>query len=71
MRIGIGKLCVFVLLIKFFCFPSAQHATENTANGQIVLTSSVTPAEQLPNYGRHRYFGRIDQFFSAKPSMEP
>jgi sigma-B regulation protein RsbU (phosphoserine phosphatase) len=48
MRILIGKLCVFVILINFFCFPSTQHATENTTNGQIVLTRSVTPAEQLP-----------------------
>ena len=48
MRILIGKLCVFVILINFFCFPSTQHATENTTNGQIVRTSSVTPAEQLP-----------------------
>jgi sigma-B regulation protein RsbU (phosphoserine phosphatase) len=48
MRILIGKLCVFVLLINFFCFPSNQHATENITNGQIVLTSSATPAEQPP-----------------------
>jgi len=46
MRILIGKLCVFVLLINFFCFPSTQHAAEKITNGQIVLTSSVTPAEQ-------------------------
>ena len=48
MRILIGKLCVFVLLINFVCFPSTQHATENITNGQIVLTSSGTPAEQPP-----------------------
>ena len=48
MRILIGKLCVFVLLINFFCFPSTQHAAEKITNGQIVLTSSVTPAEQPP-----------------------
>ena len=47
MRKRIGKLCVFVLLISVFCFPSDQHAAENTTKGQIVLTSSVTPAEQL------------------------
>jgi len=47
MRILIGKLCVFVLLINFFCSPSTQHAAEKITNGQIVLTSSVTPAEQL------------------------
>jgi serine phosphatase RsbU (regulator of sigma subunit) len=47
MRILTGKLCVFVLLINFFCFPSTQRATENITNGQIVRTSSVTPAEQL------------------------
>jgi hypothetical protein len=48
MRIFIGKLLVFVLLISLFCFPSNQHAAENITNGQIVSTSSVTPAEQLP-----------------------
>ena len=46
MRICIGKLFVFVLLISFFCFPSVQHAAENIANGQIVPTSSVTPPVQ-------------------------
>ena len=70
MRIVIGKLCVFVFLINFFCFPSPQHASDSLMNGQIVLRSSVTPAEQRPNYGRHRYFGRIDQFFSAGLTME-
>jgi len=47
MRIFIAKLFVLVLLISSFCFPSNQHAAENITNGQIVLTSSVTPAEQL------------------------
>ena len=48
MRIFIAKLFVLVILISSFCFPSDQHAAENITNGQIVLTSSVTPAEQLP-----------------------
>ena len=48
MRIFIAKLFVFVLLINFFCFPFVQHAAENITNGQIVLTSSLTPAEQSP-----------------------
>jgi sigma-B regulation protein RsbU (phosphoserine phosphatase) len=48
MRILIGKWCVFFLLISFFCSPSNQHATENITHGQMVLTSSVTPAAQLP-----------------------
>jgi sigma-B regulation protein RsbU (phosphoserine phosphatase) len=48
MRRLIGKSCVFVLLINFFCFPSTQQANENVTNGQIVLKSSVTPAEQPP-----------------------
>jgi serine phosphatase RsbU (regulator of sigma subunit) len=45
MRIFIGKLCVFVLLISFFCFPSTQHATENITNNRIVLANSVTPLD--------------------------
>jgi len=48
MRLLIAKLFVFVLLINFFCFPSTQPATKYITNGQIVLTSSVTPAEQPP-----------------------
>ena len=48
MRIVVGKLCVFVLLINFFCFPSAQQASDSLMNGQIVLTRSAIPAEQLP-----------------------
>jgi serine phosphatase RsbU (regulator of sigma subunit) len=47
MRILIGKWCVFFFLVSFFCSPSNPHATENITNGQIVLTSSVTPAEKL------------------------
>ena len=47
MRLFTGKLCVFVLLLNFFCFPSTQHATENITKGQIVLTNSVTLAEQV------------------------
>jgi sigma-B regulation protein RsbU (phosphoserine phosphatase) len=48
MRISIAKLSVFFLLISFFCFHSNQHAAENIRDGQIVLTSSVTRAEQPP-----------------------
>jgi serine phosphatase RsbU (regulator of sigma subunit) len=48
MRIFIAKLFVLVLLISSFCFPSDQHAAENITDEQIVLTSSVTPAEQSP-----------------------
>ena len=47
MRIFIAKLAVLVLFFSFFCFPSDQPVTQNIANGQIVLTSSVTPALQL------------------------
>ena len=45
MRIFIGKLCVFVLLINFFCFPSTQHTTENITNSRIVLANSLTPPD--------------------------
>jgi serine phosphatase RsbU (regulator of sigma subunit) len=48
MRLFIAKLFVFVLLINFFCFPSTQPATTYITNGQIVLTSSATSAEQPP-----------------------
>lgn len=48
MRIFIAKLFVLVLLISSFCFSSDQHAAENITNGQIVPTSSVTPAGQFP-----------------------
>ncbi|MDH3879551.1 MAG: hypothetical protein OET18_17050 [Desulfobacterales bacterium] len=48
MRLFIAKLFVFVLFIRFFCFPSDQHAAENITNGQIAPTSSVTSTEQLP-----------------------
>jgi sigma-B regulation protein RsbU (phosphoserine phosphatase) len=49
MRIFIGKLSVFFLLIALFSFfPSDSLAIENMPNGQIVLTSSGTPAEQSP-----------------------
>ena len=48
MRLFIAKLFVFVLFIRFFCFPSDQHAAENITNGQIAPTSSATPAEQPP-----------------------
>jgi sigma-B regulation protein RsbU (phosphoserine phosphatase) len=48
MRLFIAKLFVFVLLICLFCFPSTPPATAHITDGQIVLTTSVTPAEQLP-----------------------
>ena len=49
MQILIGKRFVSVLLIALFSFfLSDQPAAENIPNGQIVLTSSLTPAEQLP-----------------------
>jgi serine phosphatase RsbU (regulator of sigma subunit) len=45
MRILTGKLCVFFLLINFFCFPSAQHATAYVTNSRIVLAGSATPLD--------------------------
>jgi len=39
MRIFIGKLCVFVLLINFFCFPSDQHAAAYITDSRIVLAN--------------------------------
>ncbi len=45
MRIFIGKLCVFVLLINFFCFPSDQHAAAYITDSRIVLANSVTPSD--------------------------
>ncbi len=48
MRLFTAQLFAFVLFISFFCFPSDQDAAENITNGQIVLTSSVAPAEQPP-----------------------
>ena len=63
MRISISKLCVFVLLIYLFFFPSGQHAAEIITNGQIVLTSSAAPAEQTqinPQSKDSRYLPRSD-----------
>ena len=49
MRTLICKLVSPIILSVLFLFvPSDQHAAEHMPNGQIVLTDSVTPAEQLP-----------------------
>jgi hypothetical protein len=45
MRIFIGKLCVFILFVIFFCFPSTEHASAYITNSRIVLANSVTPPD--------------------------
>jgi len=45
MRLFNGKLCVFVLLLNFFCFPSPQHASAYITNSHVVLANSATSSD--------------------------
>ena len=63
MRIFIGKLFVFVLLISFFWFPSDQYAAENITHDRIVIANSITSSD-LPKATSQgddsRYLARRD-----------
>jgi sigma-B regulation protein RsbU (phosphoserine phosphatase) len=59
MRIFIAKLVVLVVFFSFFCFPSDQPIAKNIANGQIVLTSSGTPAVQLQENPQSKASGDV------------